>query len=49
MRVYVFDEENQERVVTMGQKAREHALKTHNPETNYKRLMEIYHEINLCI
>lgn len=22
---------------------------THNPETNYKRLLEIYHEINVCV
>lgn len=26
--------------------AREHAMKTHDPGTNYNRLMEIYHEIN---
>ena len=26
--------------------ARAHAMKTHNPDTNYNRLMEIYYEIN---
>lgn len=26
--------------------ARAHALRTHDPETNYNRLLEIYHEIN---
>lgn len=46
---YVFDENNKERVRSMGQKAREHALKTHDPEENYRRLTEIYHEINLCV
>ena len=46
---YIFDEKNRERVIRMGQKARTHALKTHDPEANYKRLMEIYHEINLCV
>ena len=25
------------------------AAATHNPETNYKRLLEIYHEINVCV
>lgn len=29
--------------------ARERAYKTHNPQTNYERLLEIYHEINLCV
>ena len=28
--------------------AREHALKTHNPDTNYYRLLEIYEEICKC-
>lgn len=45
----IFDEKNRERVIRMGQKARTHALKTHDSEANYKRLMEIYHEINLCV
>ena len=26
----------------MGLKAREHALKTHDADTNYQRLLEIY-------
>lgn len=29
--------------------ARVHAAKTHNPEKNYRRLLEIYHEINHSI
>lgn len=29
--------------------ARAHALRTHDPETNYNRLLEIYHEINNCV
>lgn len=45
----VFDEKNQEEVYRMGQRARSHALRTHDPEKNYRRLLEIYHEINLCI
>lgn len=32
-----------------GNAARQHAQKTHDPQANYRRLMEIYHEINLCI
>lgn len=46
---FVFDEKNQEAVCRMGQCARSHALQTHDPEKNYRRLMEIYNEINLCI
>lgn len=46
---YIFDEKNRESVISMCRKARSHAWKTHDPETNYRRLMEIYHEINLCI
>lgn len=46
---YIFDEKNQEQVQAMGQRARTHARLTHDPETNYRRLMEIYHEINLCV
>lgn len=29
-------------------RAREHALRTHNPDTNYKRLLEIYEDICKC-
>ena len=33
----------------LGSAARRHALFTHNAQSNFKRLMEIYHEINLCV
>ena len=33
----------------LSSNARAHALKTHDPETNYRTLLEIYHEINDCI
>ena len=29
--------------------AREHAMQTHDPAKNYRRLLEIYHEINHSI
>ena len=29
--------------------AKRKAALTHNPETNYERLLEIYHEINVCV
>ncbi len=45
----VFDPHNQEMIQDMGGAARKHALQTHDPETNYRRLLEIYHEIYLCI
>ena len=38
--------ENDKLAMYMSSNAREHALKTHNPETNYQRLLEIYNEIN---
>lgn len=38
--------ENDKQAMYMSVNAREHALKTHNPETNYQRLLEIYNEIN---
>lgn len=28
---------------------KERAAKTHDPQTNYQRLLEIYHEINFCV
>lgn len=34
--------------VMYGEHAREHALKTHDPETNYQRLIAIYREIAAC-
>lgn len=37
--------EQDERAITLGQQARKHALITHAPETNYRRLMEIYEEL----
>lgn len=46
---YIFDAEKEAEVVRMGAAARAHALRTHDPETNYARLMEIYHEICLCV
>lgn len=46
---FIFEEKNQQAVCEMGLRAREHALKTHDPEENYRRLTEIYHEINLCV
>lgn len=36
---------NDEAAVTYGNKAREHALLTHDPEINYRRLLEIYGEL----
>lgn len=46
---YVFDRKNQVEIEEMGRSARLRALHTHDPETNYRRLLEIYHEINLCV
>lgn len=37
--------DNEELQVHLGKKAREHALKTHDFETNYNKLLEIYEEI----
>ena len=33
----------------LSSNAREHAERTHDPETNYRTLLEIYHEISNCI
>lgn len=33
----------------LSEAAKKRAAVTHNPETNYKRLLEIYHEINICV
>ena len=30
---------------TIGEKAREHALRTHNPENNLKKLIDIYENL----
>jgi len=45
MRIFA-DEKLAERISAAGKKRAE---KTHDPKTNYKRLLEIYHEINLCV
>lgn len=37
---------NTESVKNMCENAREHAMDTHNPEKNFKRLLEIYNDIN---
>lgn len=36
---------NDEEAACLGNKAREHALRTHDPEINYRRLLEIYGEL----
>lgn len=41
--------EDDKLALSLSSNARAHALKTHDPEINYRRLLEIYHEINLCI
>ncbi len=46
---YVFDKNNRAEVEKLGRKARMRALKTHDAQTNYRRLLEIYHEIYLCV
>lgn len=46
---YLFDEKHRAETLAMGRAARAHARQTHDPAINYYRLMEIYHEINLCI
>ncbi|MDE7479504.1 MAG: glycosyltransferase family 4 protein, partial [Lachnospiraceae bacterium] len=38
--------EDDKLAMSLSSNARAHALATHDPETNYKRLLEIYHEIN---
>ncbi len=43
----VFREED--RALAMGRAASLHARRTHDPDTNYRRLLEIYHEIELCV
>ena len=40
----IFDDDKLAMYFSMN--AKEHAAKTHDPDTNYKRLMEIYNEIN---
>lgn len=45
----VFSTQGYLKAVKMGEHARAHALETHDGEKNSRRLLEIYHEINLCI
>lgn len=40
--------EMEEKAKEIGEAARQHALKTHDPETNLKRLLEIYEELAGC-
>lgn len=40
---------NEERTLAMARAARERARRTHDADANYRRLLEIYHEINLCV
>lgn len=46
---FMFDERKETAVLEMARAARAHALRTHDPQGNYRRLMEIYHEIYLCV
>ena len=38
--------EDDKLAMSMSSNARTHALKTHDPDKNYRRLLEIYNEIN---
>lgn len=40
--------ESDELALALSEKSRIRAHKTHNPDINFGRLLEIYHEINLC-
>ena len=46
---HVFAQENESEVLAMAAAAAAHAGRTHDPDVNYSRLMEIYHEINVCV
>lgn len=41
--------EDDKLAMSLSNAAREHALKTHDPDVNYHRLLEIYHEIDHSI
>jgi glycosyltransferase involved in cell wall biosynthesis len=43
----IFDDDKL--AMSLSSNARAHALVTHDPETNYQRLLEIYNEINNSI
>jgi hypothetical protein len=38
--------EDDKLAMSFSSNARAHAAVTHNPDTNYRRLLEIYNEIN---
>ena len=44
-----FAKENESEVLSAAAAAAVHAGRTHDPDANYSRLMEIYHEINHSI
>lgn len=46
---HVFAQENESEVMGVAAAAAAHAGRTHDPDVNYTRLMEIYHEINVCV
>ena len=41
--------ENDDLAERLSVAAKQRAAVTHHPETNYERLLEIYHEINVCV
>lgn len=41
--------ENDDLAERLSAAAKQRAAVTHHPETNYERLLEIYHEINVCV
>lgn len=41
--------EDDKLAMSLSSNARAHALRTHDPETNYRTLLGIYHEISHCI
>lgn len=41
--------ENDDLAEELSAAAKQRAAVTHHPETNYERLLEIYHEINVCV
>lgn len=41
--------EDDKLAISLSSNAKAHALRTHDPETNYRRLLDIYHAINNCV
>lgn len=41
--------EDDKLAISLSSNAKAHALRTHDPDTNYRRLLDIYHAINNCI